>query len=220
MKVEVIMIKSKEWDWAEVKDEYWSVPSEDVYYYVSRWQNKKFKNFLDLGCGLGRHSILFAENDFNVNSFDLSQYGIDILNKKAMELRLDIKATLGDINHLPYPTDFFDCLLAYHVISHTDTEGIKAIVAELYRVLKSGAEFYITLCSKNSPSFRDEKNTRVDDNTIIKNEEPEKGVPHFYTDLAGARNLFRNFEIIRIRHIEDIFDDTSSWHYFIHGRKL
>jgi SAM-dependent methyltransferase len=213
------MIKSKEWKWAEVKDDFWKVPSEDVYYYASRWQNKNYKSFLDLGCGLGRHSILFAENGFDTYSFDLSQYGIEALKQKAEELKLNIKTTLGDINNLPYETGSFDCLLAYHVISHTNTEGIKGIITEIYRVLKSGGEFYITLCSKNSPSFKDETNIRVDDNTIIKTEEPEKNVPHFYSNLSEVRKLLKDFELIRIRQIEDIFDDSSSWHYFIHGRK-
>jgi hypothetical protein len=44
-------------------------------------------------------------------------------------------------------------------------------------------------------------------------------VPHFYSDLNSVKDLLADFELIRIRHIEDIFDGTSSWHYFIHGRK-
>jgi SAM-dependent methyltransferase len=213
------MIEAKEWNWAEVKDGFWNTPSEDVYYYLNRWQSMNFKSFLDLGCGLGRHSLLFALNNFDTYSFDLSQYGIDILNKKAKELKLNINTVLGDINNLPYEENKFDCLLAYHVISHSYTEGIKGIVREIFRVLKSGGEFYLTLCSKNSPSFSDEKNLRIDENTIVKTEEPEKDVPHFFTGLEGVRELLKDFDLIRIRQIEDIFDDSSSWHYFVHGRK-
>ncbi|MGE5629832.1 MAG: class I SAM-dependent methyltransferase [Caulobacteraceae bacterium] len=213
------MIKSKEWNWAEVRDDFWSTPSEDVYYYASRWKEKGFKYFLDLGCGLGRHSVFFAENGFETYSLDLSEDGINNLNRKAEKLGLNIRTTIGDINNLPYSSDMFDCLLAYHVISHTDTEGIKAIVKELERVLKSGGEFFITLCSKCSPSFSRKDYIRIDENTIIKTEEPEIDVPHFYTDLDGVRSILKNFDIIRIRHIEDIFNDSNSWHYFVHGKK-
>lgn len=213
------MIKSKEWNWSEVTDNFWNEPSEDVYYYVNRWKNKNFTCFLDLGCGIGRHSILFAENGFDTYSFDLSQYGIDVLDKKARGLVLNIKTTIGDINKLPFDTSMFDCLLAYHVISHTDTKGIKTIISEINRVLKSNGEFFITLCSKNSPSFTEKGYPRIDENTIVKTEEPELNVPHYYSDLDSVRDLFKDFELIRIRHIEDIFKDTSSWHYFIHGIK-
>lgn len=214
------MVISKEWNWAEVKDSFWNEPSEDVYYYVSRWKKKNYKEFLDLGCGLGRHSILFAENKFNTYSFDLSQVGLDILDKRAKEAGIKINTKFGDINNLPYESEMFDCLLAYHVISHTDTEGIKVIIDEINRVLKKDGEFYITLCSKNSPSFVNKNYPRIDENTIIKTEEPEKNVPHFYSDYEDVKRLLKKFEIIRIRHIEDIFDGSNSWHYFIHGRKL
>lgn len=213
------MIKSKEWDWETVTDNFWNEPSEDVYYYVNRWKKKNFTCFLDLGCGLGRHSILFAENGFDTYSFDLSQYGLDVLAKKARELGLNIKTTMGDINKLSFDTSMFDCLLAYHVISHTDTNGIKTIISEINRVLKRNGEFFVTLCSKNSPSFTEKNYLRIDENTIVKTEEPEVNVPHYYSDLDSIRDLFKDFELIRIRHIEDIFKDTNSWHYFIHEIK-
>jgi ubiquinone/menaquinone biosynthesis C-methylase UbiE len=213
------MVKSKEWNWAEVTDNIWNEPSEDVYYYVSRWRKLGFIKFLDLGCGLGRHSILFSENGFDTYSLDLSQVGLDALSSQAEKLGLSITTTLGDINTLPYEDEMFDCLLAYHVISHTDTQGIKVILSEINRVLKSGGEFFITLCSKNSPSYTKKDYLRLDENTIVKTEEPEAGVPHFYSDLDGVKNMLSNFEIIRVRHIEDIYEDTSGWHYFVHGRK-
>lgn len=214
------MVKSKEWNWAKAKDNFWNIPSEDVYYYVSRWKSKGYKKFLDLGCGLGRHSILFVKNGFETYSFDLSQDGLDVLNEKAKNEDLNIDIKLGDINNLPYETNSFDCLLAYHVISHTDTKGIIKIINEINRVLRSGGEFFITLCSKNSPSFSKKNYPRIDENTIIKTEEPEVDVPHFYSDLEDVKELLKDFDIIKIRHIEDIFDNTSSWHYFIHGEKL
>lgn len=213
------MINSKEWNWAVVKDDIWNEPSEDIYYYVDRWKKKNFKCFLDLGCGLGRHAILFAKNGFDAHGLDLSQYGIDGLNKKATDLGLNIKTTIGDINKLPFEENMFHCLLAYHVISHTDTKGIKIIISEINRVLKSQGEFFITLCSKNSPSFTEKGYPKIDENTIIKTEEPELNVPHFYSDIDTVKDLLKDFEIIRIRHIEDIFNDSSSSHYFIHGRK-
>ncbi|WP_298847055.1 class I SAM-dependent methyltransferase [Clostridium sp.] len=213
------MTKSKEWDWEKVTDDFWNEPSEDVYYYVDRWKKKNFGCFLDLGCGLGRHSILFAQNGFNTYSFDLSRYGIDALDKKARELGLNIKTSIGDINKLPFKSSMFDCLLAYHVISHTDTKGIKVIINEINRVLKSNGEFFITLCSKNSPSFTKNDCPRIDENTIIKTEEPELNIPHYYSDLDSVRDLLKDFTLIKIRHIQDIFNDTSSWHYFIHGIK-
>jgi len=214
------MVKSKEWNWAKVEDDMWNKPSEDVYYYLNRWKEKEYYTFLDLGCGLGRHSILFAQNGFDTYGLDLSKFGLASLSEKAKALGLNIKTCSADINKLPYEDNIFDCLLAYHVISHTDSKGIKTIIKEIKRVLKPGGEFFITLCSKESPTFKQNNCPKIDENTILKTEEPEIGVPHFYSDLDGVRELLKEFQIIRIRHIEDIWDTGYSYHYFIHGRKV
>lgn len=67
------MIESKGWNWKIVKDdkaEIWKKPSVESYYLLNRWKEQGKKHFLDLGCGLGRHSILFGKNGFDVSSFD------------------------------------------------------------------------------------------------------------------------------------------------------
>ena len=51
------MTISKAWDWKAEKDNIWLIPCEESYALVKDWKNKKFKNILDFGCGLGRHSI-------------------------------------------------------------------------------------------------------------------------------------------------------------------
>ncbi|MDF2548893.1 MAG: putative methyltransferase [Anaerosolibacter sp.] len=214
------MIKSKEWDWERgIEEKWWSEPSEDVYYYLHRWKDQGFKRFLDLGCGLGRHAILFAHNGFEVEAMDLAEKGLEVLRQNSKTLHLNIGISLGDMNHLPYTAGTFDCLLAYHVISHTDSSGIKNIIGEINRVLVHGGEFFITLCSKESPSYKSGKHPIIDENTILKTEGPEIEVPHFYCDLDTVKEIISEFETLHLRHIQDIYENTYSWHYFVHGKK-
>ena len=151
------MIKSKGWNWKMVEDDsncVWKIPSIESYYLLDRWKGLGFKSFLDLGCGLGRHTVLFASNDFKTYGFDISEDGL----KKAKEWldSLDLKADLkkGDMIHLPYDDNSFDCILCRNVISHQDTEGVKQIIKELYRVLKDNGECYLTLGSKSTWGFK------------------------------------------------------------------
>lgn len=54
------MVESKGWNWEIVKDDkvdIWKNPSIESYYLLNRWKSQGKRNFLDLGCGLGRHSI-------------------------------------------------------------------------------------------------------------------------------------------------------------------
>ena len=99
------MTKSKGWNWKIASDDInstWKVPSIESYYLLNRWSNLCFKDFLDLGCGIGRHTVLFAENGFNVSGFDISKEGIR--KTKEWLKNLDLKAALkvGDMLELPY----------------------------------------------------------------------------------------------------------------------
>ncbi len=145
------MIKSKGWNWEIVKDDdecVWKNPSIESYYLLNRWHSQGKMNFLDLGCGLGRHSILFARNGFKVNCFDISEEAVNRTKEWALSLNLEMSYEVGDMLNLPYDSDSMDCILCRNVISHTDTEGIKKIINELKRVLKQNGECYLTLGSK------------------------------------------------------------------------
>jgi SAM-dependent methyltransferase len=217
-------VESKPWNWTMNKSTWWNVPSEISYYLLDRWKAKGFSNFLDLGCGLGRHSLQFADAGFSVYSFDLSKEAVEGVREENKKRRLSIQVAIGDMKHLPYPDNSMDCLLAYHVISHTDSIGIKDIIAEIKRILKPQGEFYLSLCSKLSYSFKEAGFPQIDENTVIKQDADgvEDGVPHFYVDENNAIKLFSDFTIINLQHIKDIIIEGNpyvSYHYFLLGSK-
>ena len=92
---------------------------------------------------------------------------------------------------------------------------------EIKRVIKPKSEIYITLCSKETWSFKDAGFPKIDENTVLKSDDgPEKDVPHFYVDLDDIVNLFKNMdmELLRIRHVDDCYREgqkRNSKHYFI-----
>ncbi|MCP5455529.1 MAG: class I SAM-dependent methyltransferase [Thermotogae bacterium] len=208
---------SKAWDWKEVKDKIWYEPSEESYYLLKRWQN--FNTFLDLGCGLGRHSVLFAENNFETYALDLSEYAVEELKTYSHKNNLGINCTVSDMVNLPYEDNFFDCIFSYHVISHTDTAGAYRIISEIKRVLKPGGEIYFTLCSKQTWSYTTAKFPKIDENTVLKTEEgPEKNIPHFFADKELIKDLLKDFSILSLSQKEDLIikgKELDSWHYFI-----
>ena len=214
------MVKSKSWNWDIVTDDFWTIPSEDVYYYLEKWLKCGFKTFLDLGCGLGRHSIFFANNGFKVHSFDLSENGLENFIAIIKNEKLNISIKLGDMLSLPYEDNYFDCVLAYHSIYHTDSSGIKQVISEIHRVLKKDGEAFITFISKNNPSFTLSSNKIIDENTIIKTEGIEANIPHYYVNVEDIKYLLKDFKMIKIRQIEDVSEGNSSWHYFVNIKKM
>lgn len=216
------MSVSKAWDWNKALNPIWLQPSEESYFIAQQWKERHVKNVLDFGCGLGRHSIYFAKLGFRVSAFDLSEEGTAYLKAWAKKENLSIDVTTADMMALPYKDDSFDAVFAYHVISHTDSAGIRKIISEISRVLKVGGEIYLTLCSKETWSFQDAGYPKLDDNTVVKTEDgPEQGVPHFYVSLNDIIDLFANFDIERIRHTDDCYFSgqiQNSKHYFISAK--
>lgn len=209
------MAESKGWNWDNVSDTYWNDPSEDVYYLLHRWKKSGHETILDLGCGLGRHSQLFASHNFKTTALDSSESGLIKLQKAAKEQNLTMGIVRSDLTQLPFNAESFDCVLAYHSIYHVDTKGLSAAVDELYRVIRPNAEVYLTFNSKSNPTYSDPNNQVIDENVRMKQEEDGGILPHFYCDLDDIHRLLYKFRIIRLRQIEDIYDDKSSWHYFV-----
>jgi SAM-dependent methyltransferase len=213
------------WNWRENTDSTWLEPSEESYYLVEHWAAAGFRKMLDLGCGLGRHALLFARNGFEVSALDLSSEAVGSLTTQAAREGVSAQTMTGDMHELPYADASFDCLLAYHVISHTTRTGMERIIGEMLRVLRPGAEFFFTICSKDTWSFKEADFPHIDEDTVIKTADgPEKGVPHFYMDLDGilAMSKRRGFDITRIRHVDDCWFNNrkqNSKHYFVLGKK-
>ena len=213
------MAVSKAWDWGQGAAPIWLTPSEESYCCAQKWKEQGVRSVLDFGCGLGRHAVYFVKQGFAVSAFDLSEEGVAHLKKWAEEENLSIDACVADMMRLPYPDNRFDAAYLYHVISHTDSAGIRAILSELTRVLRPGGRVFLTLCSKESRSYRDAGYPKLDENTVVKTGGgPEDGIPHFYVSLDEIFPLLADYEIERIRHTNDCYSGGTrldSWHYFI-----
>ena len=215
------MVQSKGWDWENANQSAWLKPTEDSYYLSQVWKEKGYSKLLDLGTGLGRHAVHFAKNGFDVSAVDISDYGIRHLISWAENEKLPIKAVTGDMLHLPSPDKEFDCVFAYHVVSHSVTPGEQMIISEIERVLKRDGEIFLSFCSKESIDFQEAQGDRIDGNTVIYQKEPEVGVPHFYADLADIIKLLHNFSITKVRHTEycslDLHNRHKRMYYYVNA---
>ena len=217
------MTQSKAWDWEVVKNPVWRIPCEESFYYASRWKEKGYSHLLDLGCGLGRHTVFFTKQGFCISAMDLSSEAVRSTEAWLKDEAILADVKLGDMLSLPYPDASFDCLFSYHVISHTDTPGAKKIISEIHRVLMPDGEIFLTLCSKDTWSYKDAGFPVIDENSVLKTDGTEVNVPHFYVNLDDVFVLLEGFEIIKVRHVDDCYFDgkaTNSKHYFILARRL
>lgn len=209
----------KAWNWNNITSTHWNEPSEDIYYYLHLWSEKRSKKLLDLGAGIGRHSLLFAKNGFDVTAFDFSKEGLDKIENFADQLKLEIDLVNGNMNRLPFASQSFDFVVAYNSIYHTDYEGLIRTIYEIRRVLKANGEAFVTMLSKNDKSFIDGSGSLIAENTLMKKEEDGSILPHFFVDEEYIYKLFKSFHIISLKQIEEFHEDKTFFHYAIHLRK-
>lgn len=223
------MIESKGWDWNIVRGshaDFYHKAAPETYYLLNRWKELGLTRFLDLGCGLGRHAVMFGEKGFDVSCFDISTVAIEKTREWAEELGLDFDYNVGDMLELPYADDSFDSMLCYHVVGHTDTAGMQKVASEIWRVLRAGGECYLNMPSKNTWGWKDTDWPLVDENTKLRQEEgPENNVPHFYADYDLVKKIFGGFEFEDIHQYGMYKEDKAtgtvreSWHYHLLIRK-
>lgn len=198
------MVESKGWDWEQIGNTNpWSKPTEDGVYYACKWAWSGKKKVLDLGAGLGRHSIMFAKQGLEVTALEISDYAVNHLIEWAEKENVEVHAAVGDMMAgLPYPDEAFDCVFVYHAISHSDTAGVKGIVQDIKRVLKPGGELYTSICSKESADFINSGFPKIDENTLLYTSGPETNVPHYFADVDDILDLLQDFDVEKIRHTD------------------
>lgn len=218
------MVESKGWRWDYIKGEdekVWKEPEVEAYYLKDRWKEQNKKDFLDLGCGLGRHSIFFAKHGFRVHSFDISEEAVTRTKEFAKQENVEIDLKQGDMINIPFEANSIDCIYSKNVVSHTDTEGVKKIISEIDRVLRKEGECYITFCSKDTWGYKQKSWPNVDENTKIRMDKgAEYGIPHFYADYDLIIDLFKEFTIINVVQVENYYNVKNELHKSNHYHVL
>ena len=118
--------------------------------------------FLDIGCGAGRAAlplIPFLGPDGRYEGFDVYPFGVDWCVEhitprfpnfrfRTVEVRNNLYAPLAPVSAgefvFPHADRSFDFALANSVFTHMLPEGVARYLAELGRVLDTGAAAYLT----------------------------------------------------------------------------
>jgi tellurite methyltransferase len=93
-------------------------------------------NVLDLGCGEGRNALFLAEKGFDVEAIDISQNGIDKLNRLARERKLSIKAEVRDMKNYRFEFEY-DLIIAHGSLHLIERENWRKLISEMKTHTKS-----------------------------------------------------------------------------------
>ncbi len=160
----------------------------------------KNKNIVELGAGLGRDTIFFAQNSIHVEVLDYSQKAIETINNKSKKLNLEqfIKTKVFDVRKkLPFEDNTIDACFSHMLycmaLSNSD---LKNLNKEISRILKPGG---INIYTVRHTDDGDYKNGIHIGEDLYEN---DGFIVHFFSK-DKINQLSKDFEILNIEKFEE-----------------
>jgi len=108
----------------------------------------KGKMVLEIGCGSGAASCLFAKGGADVTAVDITENAVKITKENAKQQGLKINVYQRDAEKLGFDDETFDYIFSWGVLHHSQNT-IKAF-RNVSRVLKKGGSGLIMVYNQNS----------------------------------------------------------------------
>lgn len=88
-----------------------------------RYSDKKPGKILELGCGTGNYTEIFAKKGYEITGVDFSRYMIEIAKRKARLNKLEIPYFRRDIRELNLRKKFDLCLMLFNVVGYLNRDS-------------------------------------------------------------------------------------------------
>jgi SAM-dependent methyltransferase len=201
---------------------WWKQPAPEVTDLIKSQSPLERPDVLDLGCGLGRHAIAFAQAGFSVTACDVSEKAVAHLSRWAQGLSLKIRALVCDVLSDRLPENAFDIVLAYNVIYHGYRHELLAAVDRVRLLLRANGLFYFTCPTRDDGKYG--FGHEVAPHTFLCEKSITPGDMHYFADEADLEEVLQGFLPVQREKREGYWDNKgtrlfySNWHVL--GKKV
>ena len=164
------------------------------------FKEKNITSIVELGSGLGRDTIFFAQNSIHVEALDYSKTAIKNIVNKAEKLNLTklIKPKLIDVrDKLPFENNFiagcFSHMLYCMALVSSELEDLNK---EIYRILKPGGINIYTVRHTEDGDYKNGVHVGED---LYEN---DGFIVHFFSK-DKVNQLAKGFKILEIESFEE-----------------
>ena len=189
------MAKAHPWElaWKEQRWAETSPPLPVIVDFTNDLKREGAKRVLDLGCGAGRHSILLADEGFQVVALDISETALKTLEARLKSASIDnVTLVKHEMWDLPFVDDYFDGVICTNVLHHGKLAQIKQATKEVHRVMKRGASAFVVALS--TADFRRGNGERLERNTFVFTKGEERGIIHHFFPRKELESFLKKFE--------------------------
>jgi MPBQ/MSBQ methyltransferase len=95
---------------------------------------------LELGSGDGKTLAAMQGRSWDVTALDISP---EALRLSRSAIGTEVSLLLADARHLPFKSDSFDAIFAFHLTGHVLQAGRELIAREVGRVLRPGGRLFL-----------------------------------------------------------------------------
>jgi SAM-dependent methyltransferase len=96
------------------------------------------QTFLELGSNWGRWCLAAAAKGYRPTGIDPSLGAVRAARRVARQLGVEAEYLVADARYLPFADASFDAVFSYSVLQHLPREDVRAVAAEVARVLRPG----------------------------------------------------------------------------------
>ena len=167
---------------------------------IKLFEEKNINNIVELGAGLGRDTIFFAQNSIRVEALDYSPSAIKIINKKINENNLEnfISAKVFDVRKkLPFRDNSIEACYSHmlYCMAFSNT-NLKNLNDEICRILKPGGINIYTVRHIHDGDYKNGKHIGED---LYEN---DGFIVHFFSKNK-VNQLSKGFQVLDIEEFEE-----------------
>lgn len=169
--VRALSVWNKGWNDIFRHNEWGKYPPLELVRFVARnfydVPDRTAVRFLEIGCGPGANLLYLAQEGFAGFGIDGSQIALDRARQRLDAAGLDAHLRQGDVGHLPYSKESFDCVIDIECLYANSLADSRRIIDQVHRVLRPGGLFFSITYMTGMPGEETGRRLEGEPNTFL-----------------------------------------------------